>query len=113
MDRTSTGGDPLPEELQAKEELKARQEADGKPAIEIEMDAATDKEFGKAFGAEMDRVRKEWSKGRPHWYLVSPLFDLSAGIGVLMERSDAFDLLSFLFPVRSPIRRNSSSSTPT
>lgn len=82
MDRTSTGGDPLPEELQAKEELKARQEADGKPAIEVEMDAATDKEFGKAFGAEMDRVRKEWSKGRPHWYLVSPLFDLSAGIGV-------------------------------
>jgi len=78
VDRTSTGGDPLPEELQAKELLKFKEEKEGKPAIEVEMDAATDKEFAKAFGAEMDRVRKEWSKGRPHWYLVSLLvyFDL-------------------------------------
>ena len=71
VDRTSTGGDPLPEELQAKDLLKVKEEKEGKPAIEVEMDAATNKEFGKVFGAEMDRVRKEWSKGRPHWYLVS------------------------------------------
>lgn len=71
IDRTSTKGDPLPSELAIEAEWEAIFEKEGKSEVQLEMEGTMDLGFAEKFGAELDRVRKEWSKGRRHWYLVS------------------------------------------
>lgn len=65
-----------------------------------EMENAMDGAFVKEFTGEMDRVRKEWSNGRRHWYLVSALAsELRKMKGGRTTRTDlGSDALSFLRP---------------
>ena len=46
-------------------------EKEGKSEVQVEMEGTMDLGFAEEFGGELDRVRKEWSRGRGHWYLVS------------------------------------------
>lgn len=71
VDRTSTGGDPLPGEVEIEEMLAEKERREGRSEWEFEMDKTVDQEFYAGFLKTINEVRKEWSKGAPHWYLVS------------------------------------------
>lgn len=71
VDRTSTGGDPLPREVEEDERRAKAQEGAERPEIELEMERCVDAAFASALGDELDRLRKDWTRGRRHWYLVS------------------------------------------
>lgn len=51
--------------------LAEQQRREGSAEWELEMDKTVDQEFYSGFVKTITEVRKEWSKGRPHWYLVS------------------------------------------
>ena len=70
LDRTSTGGDPLPHEVEIEEMLAAKEKEVGRAAWESEMDKTIDQVFYSKFKKTMKEIRKNWSKGAPHWYLV-------------------------------------------
>ncbi|KAL7412665.1 hypothetical protein BDY24DRAFT_392295 [Mrakia frigida] len=83
IDRTSTKGDPLPSELAIEAEWEAIFEKEGKSEVQLEMEGTMDLGFAEKFGAELDRVRKEWSKGRRHWYLSIVVIDPTLhGLGI-------------------------------
>jgi hypothetical protein len=67
LDRTSTGGDSLPEEAKLKKEEEGRE----KTALEKEVEKTMDLDFLARFRAEQTRVKKEVLGGKPCWYLVS------------------------------------------
>jgi len=71
VDRTSTGGDPLTSEKEIEDEWDAIFEKEGKSEVQLELESTMDLAFAEEFGNELNRVRKEWSRGRQHWYLVS------------------------------------------
>lgn len=71
IDRMSTGGYPLPEEKEEEDRWDEIFKEEGKSETELELNASMDLEFAGKFGDELDRVRREWSQGRRHWYLVS------------------------------------------
>lgn len=74
LDRTSTGGDSLPHEVEIEQMLAAKEKEAGREPWELEMDKTIDKEFYAKFKKTMKEIRKNWSKGAPHWYLVRPPF---------------------------------------
>lgn len=71
VDRTSTGGFPLPEEVGFEEKAKQRVEENKTDEVRA-IEASMDEVFGGLVKKETGRVRREWSQGRGHWYLVSP-----------------------------------------
>jgi hypothetical protein len=67
VNRTSTGGDPLPSEIAVQEMLALRKREEW----EDELDMCRDLEFLGRFRQQTTTFRKNWSQGKEHWYLVS------------------------------------------
>ncbi|KAL7412848.1 hypothetical protein BDY24DRAFT_391294 [Mrakia frigida] len=104
VDRTSTEGDPLPHEVEIEDMLAEQQRREGSAEWELEMDKTVDQEFYSGFVKTITEVRKEWSKGRPHWYLsylfVDP-YHQGSGVGTALiaygtDRADAAGVPTWL-----------------
>ena len=68
-----------------------REEGREKETWEKELEETKDLEFYRLFGVEMGRVRREWSGGKSHWYLVSAVSSASVHLG---DEGGTLDLVS-------------------
>jgi len=100
VDRTSTGGDPLPHEVEIEEMLAAKEQEVGRAAWELDMDKTIDQVFYSKFKKTMKEIRKDWSKGAPHWYLVRSLHSWNDS-SLARGSFSVTGLTSFSFPSSS------------